>query len=235
MIRKICRYTTLGTLGLSLTLVIVALVATLAGVKWFESSVFWKVQGTIGTFFAIAIIGINVADLMDQKNVLAIVSFALMAFSALILLVLIWAPALINEGAGAEFKQKFSGSIPITSFLVTLILNPVFKLQKRMHGMQVVTWILLGLVYIQFMALVWVGKGLSDIIFVASGIFNLWIPCVAIIGLEITAAVLGKKAPAQEGAQPKAATGKILVSKEEYEALKAKVAELEEKLKSYEG
>ena len=54
------------------------------------SEIFWKIEGTIGVVFVVSLIAINVAELIEQKNVLAIVSLALMILSAIILLILIF-------------------------------------------------------------------------------------------------------------------------------------------------
>ena len=235
MIRKVCRYTTLATLGLFVTLMIVALVALVFGGEMLSSKVFWKIQGTIGTFFAIAIIGINVAELMEQKNVLAIISFVLMVISAIILLIVIWKVSLINEGAGAEIKTKIAGSIPITSALFTLILNPSFKVQNRMKVMQIITGALLVLIFVQVMALIWApdASKVEKIIGIASGVFNIWIPAFVIVGFEITFLVLGKKNNKVEDTKA-VKEDMITIPRSEYEQLKSRINELENKLKQKE-
>lgn len=219
MTKKICKYLALGSLAVVLLLLIIALVVDNLFKGNMFSETFWKIEGTIGVVFIVSLIAINVAELIEQKNILAIVSLALMVLSAVILLILIWNSKAINDGANSSAKVKVCWSIVITSFLVTFVLNPMFKLQKRFFAMQVVTWVLLGIIYVEFMlwALFPDGAFVNNVLNQAIGVITLWIPCIVTLGLEVACVILakGKRNEIKTNAMDKT----ITISKQEYDAL----------------
>ena len=228
MTKKICRYVALCSLVVVLLLLIIALVVENVFKGEMFSETFWKIEGTIGVVFVVSLIAINVAELIEQKNVLAIVSLALMILSAIILLILIWNSGAINDGENSRVKVKICWSIVITSFLVTFVLNPVFKLQKRFFPMQIVTWVLLGIIYIEFMimALMPDSSFVNNVLNEAAGVITLWIPCIVALGLEVAAVILarGKRNEVVDSKKT------ITISKSEYDALVNENKELKKKI-----
>lgn len=228
MTKKICRYVALGSLVVVLLLLIIALVVENVFKGEMFSETFWKIEETIGVVFVVSLIAINVAELIEQKNVLAIVSLALMILSAIILLILIWNSSAINDGENSSVKVKICWSIVITSFLVTFVLNPVFKLQKRFFPMQIVTWVLLGIIYIEFMimALMPDSSFVNNVLNEAAGVITLWIPCIVALGLEVAAVILAR------GKRNEVVDSKkiITISKSEYDALVNENKELKKKI-----
>ena len=228
MTKKICRYVALGSLVVVLLLLIIALVVENVFKGEMFSETFWKIEGTIGVVFVVSLIAINVAELIEQKNVLAIVSLALMILSAIILLILIWNSGAINDGESSSVKVKICWSIVITSFLVTFVLNPMFKLQKRFFPMQIVTWVLLGIIYIEFiiMALFPDSFFVNNVLNEAAGVITLWVPCIVTLGLEVAAVILAR------GKRNETTNSKktITISKSEYDALVNENKELKKKI-----
>lgn len=228
MTKKICKYLALGSLAVALLLLIIALVGENVFKAEIFSNTFWKIEGTIGVVFIVSLIAINVAELIEQKNVLAIVSLALMCLSAIILLILIWNSDAINEGENSSVKVKICWSVVITSFLVTFVLNPMFKLQKRFFPMQIATWVLLGIIYIEFMimALLPDSSFVNNVLNEAPGVIILWVPCIVALGLEVAAVILarGKRNETTNSSKT------ITISKSEYDALVNENKELKKKI-----
>lgn len=236
MVKKICKYLTLGTLGVVGGLLIFRLLGLLFNLEIFKGW-FWQVVGTFGVIFAIAILGISVAELLEKKNPMALVSFILMGISGIILLILIWNAGLITQTNYIDNQIKIKGSwtIALTSFLITLFLNPIFKLGKRCFVLKLVTWIFLAISYIAAMCLVMTSaKGFS-----VNGYFLvlvLGIPTITMVVLEIVCSVIGKsKKEAKVDEVIEENHDEVMtIKKSEYNEMVSKIQELEaeiEKLK----
>lgn len=220
--KKILTIISLSTLGLACLLLILAI---------FKVPVFkgillrvLLISATLAVGCAFAISELNV---IKRKKIVGWIGLSLLALSMLCAIIIFVTPLLVNENV----FNRITGILSIFSVLFIIIISFKTKLENKMLALQIITYVVLSILVLILCLLI---AGVD--IFAVKGMLQVFgIVCVISVGLLIAVAVISAKTT---DAEIKPEIGKFVkVSQEEYsylkaenQALKQKVAELEEKI-----
>jgi hypothetical protein len=188
-----------------------------------DSGVFLKIALSLATVSIACFYGLNTLNLYPIKKTLALISFAFIALSALMALIVFWTP-LLEEGG--DFVSVM-GTLAVFSVLFNLIVSTNIKLGSAHKVLQWITYGVLFAIDLVITLQIWG----ADLFHDGFGKF-FFSGCFIEIGLLITLAVLAKKNVDMTPEKDQIAPNRILVDATEYEALKKRVAELEAQLKN---
>ena len=212
--RKILLAVTLGSVFFGVGL----LIASIFGMQVFTGT--WlKVLESLATVVIAGAFSLNTLNFMHKNKVIAFVSFALHGTLTALLFIVIW--------GGMDFSTSWFAQlvtvVAITTIFFNIIISNYLKLGRNHFVIQIITYVIIAAIDIVLMLEIF-QVGVMQYI-----LREFIIACLLVLGLLITLAVLGKKAPEDEG---KIDGEKVVKLKQsEYDALLGKIKELEEKLK----
>lgn len=220
MTKKVLSYVALSALGLSIILLLVALFSESVTI----TGTYAKLVATTGTLTIAPSVALNsITLLVDKKNKISFISLGLIAASSILFLILFWA----GVGFGSV-AVKICLTLAILSITINVIVGDVLKLGKKYLFVQIPTYALFAVFDYFVISLIFGSKILSK-----DAMLQIFIAVIILgVGGIIALAVLSKKQDGADSAAAKTEDGMITITKTEYDALKAKIAALEEELKT---
>ncbi len=217
--KKYLTYITLGIVGVMTAMALLGLfgIPVFAGVGL-------KVLFSLITLTIVGVLLLNTIDLIEKKNIIAFVSAALIALSAVLFLGVIWGKVTIT----ATFA-KFTVCLSMLSTLFNIIVANVLKLGKKYLIVQVIEYALLSYIVISLNYGIFSG----NFEFIGSILF--WAAVIISFGMGIALSVLSKKVVSDTLMAKVVKEGYVQIKKEEYDALLAENAELKQRLADIEG
>ena len=215
--RKILLGVTLGSVFFGVGL----LIASIFGLNVFVGT--WlKVLESLAIVVVAGAFSLNALNFMHKNRVIALVSFALHGALTALLFIVIW--------GGMDFVTSWFAQlvavVAITTIFFNIIISNYLKLGKNHFVIQIITYAIIGVIDVVLMLEIFQVDVMQYIL------REFIIACLLTLGLLITLAVLGKKAPDEEA---KIDGEKVVKLKQsEYDALLNRIKELEEKLKEKE-
>ena len=206
--RKILLIATLGSLFIGVGI----LISAIFGNNVFEGA--WlKVLESLATIVVAGAFSLNALNFMHRNKIIAYITLCLLGTLTILAFVIYWGEI--------EFTSGF------TKFVAILAMTTIFfNIMVYYFVVQIVTYSIIAAIDIILILQICEIDVISHIwqIFV--------IACLIVFGLLIALAVLSKKAPESEMAEPKTIDGeKVVKLKEsEYNALLQKIADLETQL-----
>jgi len=218
MIKKIKKILTNTSI---ICIVIAAVIGLLLLFKLFSAtSLLGSIMLTLLTVFVSSIFLITSVDVLGKNKKFGIFSVSSIAISAILFLIMIWYSAIShNEINGIFFKATVT--LAAISLLANLVFSLVLSLGKHLVPVQLLCY--LCFIFIETVLLIMAYSGNADIL---QGIFTTILSAVAIV-FVVSYIVLKIKA---KGFKEKDNEDYIKITKEEYESLKNRIKELEEKL-----
>lgn len=200
------------------------LIGSIFGIEIFKGNLF-RVLLSFATIALAAGFAINSVNYIKVKRVVSIVSLALLSFLTVCAMVIYWA----KIPFGSWFS-KMTCILALATIFFNIILSLYIQLGNKQKPLQAITYILICTIDI-FLTIIILGIDL----FKYNGVWQCFsVACLVVLALLCTLAVLGKKNYTQVDAEMNAIGDEyIKVRKSEYNELKARVAELEDKLKQY--
>ena len=208
-VKKILSIVTIATLCIPILMLILAIF----GVEVFEG-VLLKFLLTFATIAVACAFSINALNIFEKNKIISIVSISLLGLSALLGFIIYWSeftmPALFNN---------LTMVLAIATVFFCIIVSTHLKLGKKYLVLQIITYCLVIIIDILLTLLIFgieifEVKGLSEIF---------WTICLVTFALICVTGVLGKKSNDNSESNKKY----VKIPVEEYESLKARLAELE--------
>ena len=178
-IKKTLTLTSLIGVGAS----ILMLICAIFGLKVFE----WPLLSILLTFATIAMasaFAINAFNLMPRNKIISYIALSLLAVISILWLVVFW-----SNFEVAQMLVNIVGVVSIATVLFNIIVSYSLRLEKKLFGLQIATYILLITIDILLTLLIF---GIN--IFNVKGMLEIFLVlCLIIIGLLITLGILSKK------------------------------------------
>lgn len=218
MTKKVLSYVALSALGVSIILLLIALFSESVTITGFYA----KLVATAGTLTVAPSVALNsITLLVDKKNKISYVSLGLIVVSGLMFLILFWAG--IGFGSVAV---KICLTLAILSVTINIIVGDILRLGKKFLYIQIPTYAFFAIFDFFIIALIFGSQMLGK-----NGIFQLFIAVIILaLGGIIALAVLSKKQDDNFKTATKQSEEMVTISKQEYDNLKARIAELEKQL-----
>ncbi len=200
--------TTLASLGICTLICILSIF----GVFSF-SGVVLNLVFTFGTIVVAGALSLNSLTLLQAKNKWGLVSIILLATSSILTLLIIW----INSLSNVDVLVKITATIAILSVVCSLIITNAIKLQKKLIGVQIPIYVIIGITAI-----------LIDLLICGVSIFKVdivgklfWVLVVlSIVGLITISILSNKNNSIKAHSEPiKNNDDTVTISKQEYEEL----------------
>ena len=210
----------LSFLAIGSTLVAIGLlIASIFGLNLF-TGVWLKALSTLATVAIASIFAINAVSFIKFKRTLAMVCLVLIGALAALSIILDWVPNL------PAIIMQITWVLALATVFFNIIVTNVIKLGSSHSVLQAITYILIVAIDVVLSLLI------LDIVnlFVYNMVPELFATaCLVVLALLITLLVLSKKSMNPEGGLSN--DGKMItISVEEYNFMKAKIADLESKL-----
>lgn len=205
---KILTIVSLATMGSAVLMLILAIF----GVKVFEG-VGLKVLLSLATIAVASAFSINALNILKTQKIIPYVSLGLLGLCSIFGFIVYW------TGFELVTFNMITGVLAIATVFFCIIVSLINKNQRRFLALQIITYVVILFVDIILSLLV---CGVAAFEILPSEIF--WVACLVAFALLCTLAILGKKKSGDSIDDKKY----IKVEKTTYEALKAKVEELEE-------
>jgi hypothetical protein len=218
--KKYISYISLGTVAIAAILALLGLF----GVAVFEG-VMSKILFTDIAFAVVSVLLIDTIELAAKKNIIAIISTALLCVSLLLFLGVIWLNAPIFDDYG-----QITVVVSLASTEFSIIVGHIVKLGKKCMALQVITYAILTFV-IGVVCFAILGMGSLEIFLSVW----YWAAVIIAIALSIALKVFAKKVAADNMQAKVIKDGYIQVKEAEYNAVLAENAELKRKLAEYEA
>jgi len=213
-IKKTLTLTSLIGVGAS----ILMLICAIFGLKVFE----WPLLSILLTFATIAMasaFAINAFNLMPRNKIISYIALSLLA-----LITVLWLVVFFSDFKVPQMFTDIVGVVSIATVLFNIIVSTNLKLEKRLLGLQLATYILFTIITI-LLALLIFGLQIFDI----KGMLEIFLViCLVAIGLLISLKVLSKKVVTETN--EKISDEYIKIKKSEYDALISRINELEKQL-----
>ncbi len=214
--RKILLIATLGSLFVGVGI----LISAIFGNNVFEGA--WlKILESLATIVVAGAFSLNALNFMHRNKIIAYITLCLLGTLTILAFVIYWGEIEFTSGF-----TKFVAILAMTTIFFNIMVSNYLKLNRNYFVVQIVTYSIIAAIDIILILQICEIDVISHIwqIFV--------IACLIVFGLLIALAVLSKKAPESEMAEPKTIDGeKVVKLKEsEYNALLQKIADLETQL-----
>lgn len=210
------------------SLVFVGVAALLAILGLFGLPIFSGIMSQIlftDIAFAVSsILLIDTIELASKKNIIAIISTALIALSLLLFLGVIWAEVAIFASYG-----QITVVVSLLSVEFSVIVSNIIKLGKSYLALQIINYLFLTFI-IGAICLAIFGVISVDIFITVW----FWAAVIVTLALSIALKVFAKKVATEKMESKMLKVGFIQVKEDEYKALLAENAELKKKLAEYE-
>lgn len=204
----------------SVGLVMLMLILAVFGVEVFKNPTLLAILLSLAVITAGFFFANNALDMFESKRLLSIMCLVLLAISATLGFVHFWSHFTLPEWFG-----RLTGIIVISSVLIVIIVTTYGSLERNFFVLQMITYILVGIIDI-VLILALLGVKIFDI----DGFVTIFvIVCIVAFALLCTTNILSKRIAKM------VEKGFVKISKEEYNSLKQRVEELEkenEELKS---
>lgn len=213
-IKKTLTLTSLIGVGAS----ILMLICAIFGLKVFE----WPLLSILLTFATIAMasaFAINAFNLMPKNKIISYIALSLLG-----VITILWLVVFFSDFKVSQMFTNIVGVISIATVLFNIIVSNNLKLEKRLLGLQLATYILFTIITILLSLLIF-GVQIFDI----KGMLEIFlVVCLVAIGLLISLKILSKKVVTET--DYKTNEEYIKIKKSEYDALVSRINELEKQL-----
>ena len=192
--------------------IVVMLIAALFGLEVFKDKNLLAVLLSIAVIAAGCFFANNALDMFNNKKVLSIACLVLLTISAILGFVHFWSHFTLSEGFA-----RFTGIVVITSVLIVIIVTTYGQLNKKFFALQLVTYILVGIIDIVLILAL-----LGVEVFKNGGFTTIFVAiCFIAFALLCTINIISKRI------NKIVENGYIKIKKADYDDLLAKVEELE--------
>lgn len=214
--KKVLLIASLACVAISCLLLILAIF----GVKIFDGPLL-RVLLSTATLAVGCGIGLSDLNVLERRKILGIVSLCLLGVSVL-MAVLSFATPLFE----VETYNRVLGVVALFSVLMCIIVALNTKLEKRFMPLQIVTYVVVGLVGLALILLI---CGIS--IFEINGLSQMfWVFVVVTVGLLIATTVVGAKKRGDDNSTKQKTKDHLEQLQIENQNLKQQIAELQKEL-----
>lgn len=218
--KKTLMYTSLATLAVC----IILLISSLFGLKTFEGALL-KVLETCATIAIAGFFAMNALTMTEKNKVMGYVCAGLLGFLSLLLIIIFWT----NIPWG--LFQKLVFVLTIATILFNIIVNLNLKLDKNLFVLQIVTYVLIGIIDIILTMVIFGSKVLTN-----STVLKLFVAgCIIVFGLLCALGILGKKVEKTPMPIKQGELNDVDSLKAQVRALQEENARLREQLSKYEN
>ena len=221
---KIAKKTLMYTSLVALAVCIILLIGSLFGLKTFEGALL-KLLETFATIAVAGFFAINALTMTEKNKIIGFVCAGLLGFLSLLLIIIFWA----NIPWGVFQKLVFV--LTIATVLFNIIVNLNLKLDKNLLVLQIITYILIGIIDIILTMVIFGSKILTN-----DAVLKVFIAgCIIVFGLLCALEILSKKVEKTPMLIKQGELNDVDSLKAQVKALQEENARLREQLSKYEN
>ena len=221
---KIAKKTLMYTSLVALAVCIILLIGSLFGLNTFEGALL-KLLETFATIAVAGFFAINALTMTEKNKIIGFVCAGLLGFLSLLLIIIFWA----NIPWGVFQKLVFV--LTIATFLFNIIVNLNLKLDKNLLVLQIITYILIGIIDIILTMVIFGSKILTN-----DAVLKVFIAgCIIVFGLLCALEILSKKVEKTPMPIKQGELNDVDSLKAQVKALQEENARLREQLSKYEN
>ena len=221
---KIAKKTLMYTSLVALAVCIILLIGSLFGLNTFEGALL-KLLETFATIAVAGFFAINALTMTEKNKIIGFVCAGLLGFLSLLLIIIFWA----NIPWGVFQKLVFV--LTIATVLFNIIVNLNLKLDKNLLVLQIITYILIGIIDIILTMVIFGSKILTN-----DAVLKVFIAgCIIVFGLLCALEILSKKVEKTPMPIKQGELNDVDSLKAQVKALQEENARLREQLSKYEN
>ncbi len=221
---KTAKKTLMYTSLVALAVCIVLLIGSLFGLKTFEGALL-KLLETFATIAVAGFFAINALTMTEKNKIIGFVCAGLLGFLSLLLIIIFWT----NIPWG--IFQQLVFVLTIATVLFNIIVNLNLKLDKNLLVLQIITYILIGIIDVILTMVIFGSKILTN-----DAILKVFIAgCIIVFGLLCALEILSKKVEKTPMLIKQGELNDVDSLKTQVKALQEENARLREQLSKYEN
>lgn len=221
---KTAKKTLMYTSLVALAVCIILLIGSLFGLKTFEGALL-KLLETFATIAVAGFFAINALTMTEKNKIIGFVCAGLLGFLSLLLIIIFWA----NIPWGVFQQLVFV--LTIATVLFNIIVNLNLKLDKNLLVLQIITYILIGIIDIILTMVIFGSKILTN-----DAVLKVFIAgCIIVFGLLCALEILSKKVEKTPMLIKQGELNDVDSLKAQVKALQEENARLRERLSKYEN